>query len=151
MQTTITSNIDEVLREVQKYQEQGEDLAPFFGSVANLLLNTTEEAFASETSPLDGAPWEPLSAATLANKKGKPLYESGKMQDSLIAFSDNDSAAIGFNATSKGYPYPAVHQFGTQDEKIDARPFMPFDENGDITDEIKDGILELAVAHFESL
>lgn len=149
MQANITSNIDEVLAKVQAYERQGEQLSPFFQSVANLLLNTTEEAFASETSPLDGSPWEPLSPATLAKKKGKPLYESGKMQDSLIAFGDNSQAAIGFNATSQGYPYPAVHQFGTFDGKIDARPFMPFDENGDITDEVKDGILELAIEHFE--
>lgn len=149
MQFSATSNIDEVLTTIGKYQRKGEQLAPFYQSVANLLLNTTEDSFADETSPLDGSAWQPLAASTLAHKKGKALYEKGKMQESLIAFGDNSGAAIGFNATSDGYAYPAVHQFGTDDGKIVARPFLPFDENGDITDDVKDGILDLAVEHFQ--
>ena len=84
MQTNITSNIDEVLAKVQAFERRGEQLAPFFNSVANLLLNTTEEAFANETSAIDGTPWEPLSSSTLANKKGKALYEKGKCKIHLL-------------------------------------------------------------------
>lgn len=151
MQVNVTSNIDEVLTTIGKYQRKAEQLNPFFNSVANLLLNTTEEAFDSETSPLDGSAWAPLSPSTLANKKGKALYEEGKMQGSLVAFGDNSHAAIGFNATANNYPYPAVHQLGTDDGKIVARPFLPFDEDGDITDDVKDGILDLAVDHFQGI
>ena len=149
MQVNVTDNIDEALREIKKIQQCGHNLTPIFKRVANLLLNTTEEAFETETSPLDGSAWAPLAASTLAHKKGKPLHEEGKMQGSLVAFGDNSGATIGFNATSKDYAYPAVHQFGTDDGKITARPFLPFDDNGDITDDVKDGILEFVVEHFE--
>ena len=85
MQVDITSNIDQVLAHLEQHQRKGEQLSPLFDSIANLLLNTTEESFETETSPIDGSPWQPLAASTLAKKKGKPLHEKGKMQGSLVA------------------------------------------------------------------
>ena len=147
----MSDNIAEVLREIQRIEHKGIELKPVFARIANHLQNITEDAFEDEKSPLDNSQWQPLSEATLKRKKGdKKLYDKGHMQRGLVTASSETGAMIGFNATSDdGYPYPAVHQFGTDDEKIPARPFLPFDERGDITPSAKASILEFVVAHFE--
>jgi phage gpG-like protein len=40
-----------------------------------------------------------------------------------------------------------VHQFGTKDGTVPARRFLPFDENGDISDSLKDGTIDLIISH----
>lgn len=144
-----TSNITEVKRQLAHLEHRGYQLAPLMAEIANLLQTTTETAFENESNPFDGAAWEPLAERTLAKKKGKTLYESGRMQDSLKVFSDNKQAIIGLPATAKGYNYPAVHQFGTTDGKIPARPFLPIDATGgDISDGLRGDIIDLMIEHF---
>ncbi|MBL4774474.1 MAG: phage virion morphogenesis protein [Mariprofundus sp.] len=138
-----TGNIKHVQDRLRGLELRGSNLKPLMAEIANLLQTTTEEAFDSESNPFDGAAWEPLAERTLAKKKGKPLYESGKMQDSLNVFSDNKQAIIGLPATAKGYNYPAVHQFGTTDGKVPARPFLPIDANGEISDGLHGDIMGL--------
>ncbi len=150
MQIKPKSNIDEALAVLKAYQQKAQNLSPAFAEIANLLLNETEDAFDAETDPVTGQVWEPLSAATLAAKqgKGKPLYDDGKMQESLNVYSDNERAIVGFSATAKGYEYPAVHHFGTDDDKVPQRRALPFDDDGDITPALKDGVIDLVVEHF---
>lgn len=143
------SNILDVQRRLAHLEHRGYALAPLMAEIANLLQTSVEDAFDSQTSPMDGAKWEPLKDSTLAKKQGKPLYESGRMQDSLNAFSTPTQAGIGIPATAKGYAYPAVHQFGTEDGSIPARPFLPMDASGNITDALRDDILGLAIEHFQ--
>jgi len=142
------SNITEVKRRLVHLEHRGYQLAPLMAEIANLLQTTTETAFEDEQNPFDGTPWEPLKASTQAKKNGKPLYESGRMQDSLNVFSNARQAIIGLPATAKGYNYPAVHQFGTEDGSIPARPFLPINADGDISDGLRADIIDLAIEHF---
>ena len=146
MQITINSNLDQVQAKLEQLAKKGQNLKPLMAEVANLLQQTTEESFDNQASP-DGTPWADLDPKTEKRKKGKPLYESGRMQESLSVFSTATSAGLGFNAKAQnGYPYPAVHQFGS--EHVPARPFLPIDDDGDIADDLKESILELAVSYF---
>jgi len=156
MQTNITTNIDEVLQKVQQLQHQGENLAPVFSEIANVLLNASEDAFETQKSAVTGQAWQALAASTLQQKakqgKGdRQILESDfQLRETLAASSDATSAAVGVNATSElGYKYPAVHQFGSDDGKIVAREFLPFDENGDITPAIKREIIDIVVEYFQ--
>lgn len=156
MQVNITDNIDEVLQKLQQLEQHGKNLTPVFGSIANLLLNAAEHSFETETSAVTGQEWQALADSTLKQKakQGKgnrqKLESSLQLRDTLAVFSDNNSAVIGVNAISEqGYNYPAVHQYGTNDGKIVAREFLPFDANGDITDELKSGMLDIVAEHFE--
>ena len=148
MQINISSNLDKVQQKLEQLSKKGQNLKPLMAEVANLLQQTTEESFENQTSP-DGTPWADLDPKTKKSKKGKPLYESGRMQESLSVFSTASSAGAGFNAKAKnGFPYPAVHQFGS--EHVPARPFLPIDQDGDISGDLREGILDLAVEFFES-
>ncbi len=69
------------------------------------------------------------------------------MAENFTTSYDNTSATISNNIKSKdGYPYPAVHQFGS--DKIPARPFMPFTQNNEIPKDLKDEILDIITQHF---
>ena len=145
MQVNISSNLDQVLQQLQLLEDKGQNLRPVMAEIANQLLNSTEDAFENETSPF-GQPWQPLAQATLKYKKGKPLYEEGRLQETTTATSDASSATVGTNASSNGYPYPAVQHFGS--DKVSARGFLPFNDDGDIPAVLRDDILEILTDHF---
>lgn len=91
-------------------------------------------------------PWKPLAASTLrraaAPKKGKKgkkavgtaagagramLVRTGNMKQGILAVGPK----VVVPAKSKGYPYPAAHQFGSADGKRPpARPFIPVGKDG---------------------
>ncbi len=146
MQINITANSRELEAEFNRLVALGQNLEPVMAEIANYLLNITEEAYESQTSPIDGSAWEPLSDKTLQYKTGKPLYESGKMQDSTSAFHTVNSAGVGLNATANGYPYPIVHQFGS--DHVSARTYLPITQDGKIPTNVKNGILDLVVDYF---
>ena len=149
------NNIDAVLGEVARLRTKGEDLGPLFLALANELYTLAEYALEHEQDP-DGRAWRPLAPATRARKLkrhglARRLHESGELRLRLDTESDRHSATVGTNITSKtGYPYPAVQQFGTDDGRVPARPFLPFDPiSGDLMDGASLGLLELVRAHFE--
>lgn len=43
----------------------------------------------------------------LEYRNGKPLVDSGRLRDSVVAYSDNDTALVGTNMV-----YAAIHNFG---------------------------------------
>ncbi|KPN73669.1 MULTISPECIES: phage virion morphogenesis protein [Neisseria] len=43
----------------------------------------------------------------LKYRNGKPLVDSGRLRDSVVAYSDNDTALVGTNMV-----YAAIHNFG---------------------------------------
>ena len=148
-------NIDAVLGEVHRLSARGEDLGPLFEALANELYTLAEYALEHEQDP-DGGAWRPLAPATRAQKLkrhglARRLHESGELRLRLDTESDRQSATVGTNIVSQtGYPYPAVQQFGTNDGRVPARPFLPFDpESGDLMDGASRGLLELVQAHFK--
>lgn len=152
MKLQLESNIDDVILYIEKLHKRGQDLAPLFAEIANELSNRAETAFEDEISAFDGEDWAELATSTIKQKKGRgrKLQHTGHMKDNLHVEHDADSAVIGLNAVSKdGYTYPAVHQFGTDDGKVPARPFLPF-EDGDISDDLRDDLRDMVFAHFDA-
>jgi len=152
-------NLEEVQEMLSKLAEHIDDIRPALHEAGQIIQNATEDAFESGVSPW-GKTWTPLSSATLDKKgasaanpisMGKLLYDTGRMRESVyMALGMNgESVEVGLNAKSKGYPYPAVHQFGTNDGKIPARPFLPMDSNGELERRVSEEILEVFEAHLE--
>jgi len=134
--------------------QKAQNLTPVFHDLGNTLTQGIEDSFDNERS-YDGTSWEALKPSTLAYKtkhgaskilqsKDSNLYES-------IAYEASSNALfVGVNAYSdEGYPYPLVHQFGTnkagrnKNTEIVARPFMPIDDNGELYVGVKEELLEL--------
>ena len=156
MRFTSQNNIDAVLGELARLGAKGEHLGPLFAALANELYTLADYALEHEQDP-DGGAWRPLAPATRAQKLkrhgfARKLHESGELRERLETDSDPQSATVGTNiVSSTGYPYPAVQQFGANDGRIPARPFLPFDpESGDLMNGARDSLLELVRAHFES-
>jgi phage gpG-like protein len=107
--------------------------------IARPIENTTRDSFASETDPW-GKPWVNQDSPTYHHLDST----SHNMQGSLHSKVNRDkSVEVGFNAISKdGFPYPAVHQFGSKDGRIPQRAFMPVDSDGKLETGLKKDILE---------
>lgn len=146
-----TSELDGLLRKLS--DRIGSDA--MFQEVGNLVLNTTERAFELERSP-DGTAWMPLKTSTVLEKTRrygsakKRLWAEGDMQGSLTMGADQSGAVVGLNAyTADGYPYPIVHQFGTNragrngSVSIPARPFLPITSSGDLMPNVKEEIADV--------
>jgi len=118
-----------------------DDLSPVLADTAEHLLTVTEEAFEAQRSP-GGKAWPDLAPATWRHKRTpKMLYESGALQGSLTPESDSHEARLGVNATSRGFPYGIVHQFGSR--RVPARPFLPVDQSGALEASVVEEILDL--------
>lgn len=132
------------LKNLQNLQHR---TAPLMTQLGEIVKNSVEDSFESETSPF-GERWKPLSKSTLQNKlkKGKSeriLRSSGDLADKwLIKTSDNESKIFN-NSNTKGFAYGLTHQFGTaqagrsRNVKISARPFLPVDKSGKLAKDVK--------------
>lgn len=172
IQVTGADEIDQALSELMGKMRS---LRQPMGAIGNYLTNIMEESFDSETSP-DGHAWHPLKIRTIHDsydgnkrytKKGvqtkhfqkfstnrKILQESGTTRKSTGYSADSDSVIVGVNAySSKGVPYPIVHQFGTdkagrnKDVHIEARPFMPITQDGELYDNVKVEVLDILLGY----
>jgi len=83
--------------------------------------------------------WPPLKAATVAAKKrkgygSKPLIRSGALaQSPRVVRVTSTKVTVGSDRRAGDESLAAVHQFGTKDGKIAARPVWPFDKQGNPT------------------
>lgn len=115
------------------------------------LVESTKQRFATSTGP-DGSRWAPNSMATIMgmlegsagnfrkdgriSKKGatrvankKPLVASGILQDTISYDVEGDSLFVGTNRFAGQWDGgAAVHQFGSKDGSIPARPFLGADD-----------------------
>ena len=120
-------------------------------TIGNMVYNVTMESFENQKSPF-GEKWKDLSKATEKSKKGKGriLRHSGDLEDKWNIEATNNKVEITGNTKSKkGYPYGAVHQFGSskagrnRNIKIEARPFLPIDNDGFLEDNLKNAIEDM--------
>lgn len=143
---------DQVDHAIAQLLHKMQNLQKPFGAVGTYLTNIMEESFDSETSP-DGHAWHPLADSTKAYKAkhggSKILQSSGRnLRESTGYSADDTSVVVGVNAYSKDrYPYPIVHQFGTEDGKIEARPFMPITSDGELYDNTKIEVLDILLGY----
>ena len=126
------------------------DLSPVMQEIGESLAESTQQRFSTSTGP-DGKRWAPLAQSTVlarlgkisgayAKKSGKlsskgggavmgmrPLVETGILQDT-IRYQLIDGGAgveIGTNRFAGEWDAgAAVHQFGSRDGLIPARPFL---------------------------
>lgn len=75
--------------------------------IAEYLHQSTDDRFSKQVAP-DGSPWAPLSASTLARKKGgRILRGKGTLQDTMRHSVSGNELVFGTDR-----PYGAIHQFG---------------------------------------
>ena len=150
--------LESINRTLQDLENKLINTRPLINELGNHIYNTIEESFETQTTP-DGKSWSPIKKAMHKNYglgTDKILYRTGHMRNSLYHYSViGGGMVVGVNATSKGYAYPLVHQFGTdkagknKNITIVARPFMPIKANGEIYKETERELEELIDAWFE--
>ena len=94
--------------------------------MAAALYATTMRNFQRQSA--DGEPWAPLKPATVKWKANRGyrmiLQNTGALRQSFIPFHDRAIAGVG--AQSRGKPdIAAIHQYGSRDGNIPARPMLP--------------------------
>lgn len=145
--------LDEINKSLDSLAKKTNDTGPLLRELANHLKNTIEESFEKETSP-DGHEWSPIKFRKDDASPDRILYDSGNMQKRLYSRVDKESLTVGLNATSKGYEYPLVHQFGSQKKSgrgsgIVARPFMPIRLDGSLYKETEKELDEIIADYFK--
>lgn len=149
---------DQIDQAIADLLHKAQNLERPFNAIGNYLTNIMEESFDSETSP-DGHAWHPLADSTKAYKEkhgGSKVLQSKdrNLRESTGYSADDKSMIVGVNAYSKDqYPYPIVHQFGTdkagrnKDVHIEARPFMPITSDGELYDNAKIEVLDILLGY----
>ena len=138
-----------VLARLNEIARQFDDLSPAMRGIGVLVAESTKQRFSTSTAP-DGQKWKPNALATVLDrlaeisgaysaktgrmtKKGasafiakKPLVATGILQDTFrYQLAGRNSVEIGTNHFSGEWEGgAAVHQFGSKNGKIPARPFL---------------------------
>lgn len=159
----ITIDDAEVIARLRQLAERVGDagMRPAYASIGELLMESTKRRFETGTAP-EGARWAPLAPATVlgrlaeiggayTRKTGKlsakgmravtgmrPLVATGSLQDTITWQPIPGGVAVGTNRFVEEWPdgSAAVHQFGSKDGHIPARPFLGLsaDDRGEVLD-----------------
>lgn len=147
-----------VLDALNQLAHRLDDPSPAFSEIGERLAESTQARFNTSTGP-DGKAWAPNSQATLlsylAGKSGafgktgkltqkgagyamgkKPLVASGLLQDSVHwqLLEGGRGVAIGTDRFADAWDAgAAVHQFGSRDGRIPARPFLGLSDEDERT------------------
>lgn len=84
--------------------------------------------------------WPPLKAATIKAKKrkgygSKPLISSAALAHSpRVVAVDSRKVVVGSDRRAGRHSLAAIHQLGSSDGRVPARPFFPFTKTGQPTD-----------------
>lgn len=165
----ITVEIDNraVLAALEQLQGRVAHLGPAWREIGERLTETTQDRFNTSTAP-DGRRWAPNSQATiltyLAGKSGsygktgkisakgaayamnkRPLVASGVLQDTIHWQLVPGGVAVGTDRFADEWEAgAAVHQIGSKDGRIPARPFLGVsdDDGRTILDILSDYLTE---------
>ena len=107
----LTVGMDTALRKLKQLAERGNDITPVLDELGEDEVTRVMLRFENSEAP-DGSIWEDLKV-----RDGKPLMDTGRLYQSVVAHVANDSLQVGTNVS-----YAPYHQFGT--EHIPARPFL---------------------------
>lgn len=103
-------------------------------AAATVLVSLATRAF--NDASLRPTPWRALAAATLAqrarDKRGTAILKrTGTLARSPRVVSvNNRQAVIGSDRRAGSHSLAAIHQLGTKNGKMPARPFFPFTASG---------------------
>ena len=124
-----TDGLDEALLKLRMLAAKGEDLSPLLDELGEDEVTRVMLRFENSEAP-DGSIWEDLKV-----RDGKPLMNTGRLYQSVVAHVANDSLQVGTNVS-----YAPYHQFGT--EHIPARPFLG------VSDDLLASLQEITLAYF---
>ena len=146
-----------VLARLAEIRQRIDDLSPAMRAIGEILTESTKQRFSDSTAP-DGSRWKPNAPATVLatlarisgayskktgrlTKKGaavasnkKPLVATGSLQDTISynLINGGDGVEVGTNRFAGEWDGgAAVHQFGSKDGKIPARPFLGISADDD--------------------
>ncbi len=123
----VTMDASAVGRELEQLIERLGSLRTPLNDIAEYLHISTDSRARRQIAP-DGSPWAPLSASTLAKKKGKKiLRESGALLDTLRHQVSDDELQFGTDR-----PYGAIHQDGGKIEHAARSQQVYFKEKGGV-------------------
>lgn len=134
---SITTIVQDAIKRMRRVRATADDTKKAMRAVALHFRRASREAFASESDPVTGSAWAPLSPNT---KSGPPiLVESGDLSSS-VRFEVRNGEARVFSDVA----YGSFHQFGGF--RLPQRRFM-LDESADLTEviEIIDRVFEEAI------
>lgn len=139
-----------VLDRLAEIRQRIDDLSPAMRVIGEILTESAKQRFSDSIAP-DGSRWKPNAPATVLatlarisgayskktgrlTKKGaaaasnkKPLVASGILQDTISynLINGGDGVEVGTNRFAGEWDGgAAVHQIGSKDGKIPARPFL---------------------------
>lgn len=125
----LTMGMDTALRKLKQLAERGNDITPVLDELGEDEVTRVMLRFENSEAP-DGSIWEDLKV-----RDGKPLMDTGRLYQSVVAHVANDSLQVGTNVS-----YAPYHQFGT--EHIPARPFLG------VSDDLLASLQEITLAYF---
>lgn len=135
------SGVSELVDTLNQLMNKTGNLQPALAQIGEYLLESHQSRFQLEVAP-DGTPWAPLAPETLARKKGEDriLQETGMLRDTLSYDASATELLFGSNLE-----YAATHQFGREEDGIEARPFIgitdgPWQDNVEILDILREYI-----------
>ena len=117
---------DEAKALLDRVRREAEDATPMFREIGASLVENIRLGFAEGRSPW-GEKW-----AKPKGRDGQPLIDTGLLRNSFSYRATKTGVAVGTNRRFSPKATAAVHQFGTRDGRLPARPFMPI--RGDAVD-----------------
>lgn len=112
------------------------------------VVSLAQRAFTQ--SGLRASPWDALKPATISAKKrqgygSKPLRSSGALaQSPRVVKATTRAVTVGSDRRVGSHSLAAIHQLGTKDGRIPARPFFPFNKDGRPTEKASRNIKSAA-------
>lgn len=153
----LTANLNTVTDRLAQIARQVGNMEPAFQAIGEALTESTKSRFDTSTAP-DGSRWAPNAPSTVLGmlnqvkgaygkktgrltKKGatavmgkKPLVDTGILQDTISYNAGPDRVEIGTNRFAGEWEGgAAVHQFGSQNGLIPARPFLGLSTDDETT------------------
>jgi len=118
----ISIDIDdrEVAAAIKRLRDRAGDsgLRPCLAAIGEHLAETTKRRFATSTAP-DGTRWKPT------RKGNRPLVDTGQLAHTIRWQPITGGVAVGTDRFADLFENgAAVHQFGSRDGTIPARPFL---------------------------
>lgn len=144
-------NIQEVQKILEKMSFKAQNLKPFMHTIGEKVVTASMDAFANESDPITGMKWSPTKASMKKSSKSSKSFQRKKNNKKVLqdqGMRGGLMSSVDYEATSKSTTitaskeYAATHQFGDDTRNIEQRRFMPIDDSGDISDKLRDDIIE---------
>ena len=149
---TIEVQSDRIQKALRDIGNAVQNMSPVMRAIGLELIAETEDNFSNQGRPH----WMGLAPSTIKQRAkhgtwpGMILQRSaGGLAASIMSFHDSNSVSVGVGGHIK---YGAIHQFGGKagrghQSTIPARPFLPIDKQGNLTDSAEEAVMSI-VSHY---